>query len=76
MARDFEIVDDERRRPGRRSSPLLDALRAGKTVFVPGGNRVALGGFYSHLKRQGYAMRVRTEHDPEGLLVWADKVEP
>ena len=74
---EFEIVGDERRRaPRRKISPFLSAIRAGKTVFVLGARPNAFNGYYGHLKSQGYRLRTAYEHGPDGVLIWAEPIEP
>jgi hypothetical protein len=72
---EFEIVDDSRRTEPRKA-PIWEAISAGRTVFIPGvGSRWA-SGYYTYLKRLGFALHSRAGHDPDGILLWADKIEP
>jgi hypothetical protein len=79
MAKQFEIVSDELRAApsgargrGRKSEVTL-ALLDGKTVLLPDG-KAGGGGYATTLKHAGF--RLRQTQRPEGLVLWAEPIEP
>lgn len=75
MKLEFEIVPDERRAKPR-SNGLWDAVRAGKTVFIPGATSYSMSGHRTSLRGQGFRLHTGISHDPEGSIVWAERIEP
>ena len=77
----FEIIPDSERPSetrGRGPSPLLEALRAGKTLFLAGRDRGSMQGYYSYFRRQpGWRFRVRKDsrNGITGVTCWIDKDE-
>jgi len=80
----FEVVDDSRRVAQNRrlnwdNEPFIQALREGKTLFVPyeddarAMGRSIAGSYYSRLRRFGLRLRIHSE--AEGVVVWALPLE-
>jgi hypothetical protein len=81
---DFQVVEDTRRVSENRrlnwdNEPFIQALREGKTLFVPyeddarAMGRSIAGSYYARLRRFGLKLRIHSEKD--GVVVWALPLE-
>lgn len=75
MTDEFQVVSDELRSKRVANigiSPATQALIDGKTILVPGDFKS--GRYFNTLRRNG--MRLRQHRTEEGMVLWAEKIEP